>query len=128
MIEGFADVSEILRSGVYILIHKGIVIYIGKSKTMLNRIYTHRHMWGAKKRRAVPEWMPVKGILFDQIFVKACPIDLLDKLEEEMINLYKPKFNIRLKTAGVTTKPFAIVVNGISLAFNSKPALIERRV
>lgn len=127
MIEGFADVSEILRTGVYILIHKGVVIYVGKSKTMLNRIYTHRHMWGAKKRNMVPEWMPVKGILFDQIFVKACSPDVLDQFEEEMINLYKPKFNIKLKTAGVTNRPFSIVVRGIAINFNVK-AMIERRV
>ena len=127
-IEGFIEVSTILRSGVYILVHRGVVIYVGQSKTMLSRIYTHRSMWGQKARRKVPDWMPVKGILFDEVFVCPCPLDKLDEFELDMINLYKPKFNIRLKAPGATDQPFTIKVNNIPLAFNPKPNFVERRV
>src|SRR5438270_14040848 len=126
-IEGFTDVSQVLRSGVYILLHRGVVIYIGKSKTMLNRIYTHRSMWGAKARGKVPSWMPVKGILFDEVFIRPCALDVIDQLELEMINLYKPKFNTRLKSPGATDRPFQIRINGIALSLNVKQE-IERRI
>jgi len=128
IVEGFFEVSSILRSGVYVLVHKGVVIYVGKSKGMLSRIYAHKSMWGQKARGKVPDWLPIKGILFDEVFVRPCPVDLLDELELEMINLYKPKFNTRLKSPGATDRPFSVVVNGVTLAFNAKPAPIERRI
>src|SRR6266403_897975 len=114
IVEGFFEVSQILRSGVYLLCHKGVVIYIGQSKGMLARIAAHRSMWGAKRRGKVPDWLPIKGILFDE-------------LELEMIEIYKPKFNTRLKSQGATDRPFNVKVNGVTLAFNAKP-LIERRI
>lgn len=128
VIEGFTEVSLALRSGVYVLVHKGVVIYIGKSKSMLGRIYAHRSLWGRKARgQEGPHWLPIKGILFDQIFVCPCPTDRLDEFEAEMIDLYKPKFNTRLKRPGVTDQPFSIKVGGVSLEFNAKPS-VERRV
>ena len=128
IVEGFFEVSQILRSGVYLLAHRGVVIYIGQSKAMLARIATHRSMWGAKRRGKVPDWLPIKGILFDEVFIRPCPLDLLDELELEMIQIYKPKFNTRLKTPGATDRPFKVKVNGVTLAFNAKPVLIERRI
>ena len=127
-IEGFFEVSQILRSGVYMLCHKGVVIYIGQSKGMLARIAAHRSMWGAKRRGKVPDWLPIKGILFDEVFIRPCPPDLLDELELEMIEIYKPKFNTRLKTPGATDRPFNVKIGEVTLAFNAKPALIERRI
>jgi len=95
---------------------------------MLARIYAHRSLWASKRRGRVPDWLPIKGILFDEVFIRPCPLDLLDELELEMINLYKPKFNTRLKTPGATDRPFNVKVNGTILAFNAKPDLIERRI
>ena len=45
----------------------------------------------------------------------------LEKAEEEEIDL-------PLKTPGATDRPFNVKVNGVTLAFNAKPALIERRI
>lgn len=129
--EGFVDISATLRSGVYLLCHRGVVIYIGQSKTMLGRIYTHRSMWGRKARANAPDWITAKGILFDEVHVCPCPTDKLDALELAMINLYKPKFNIRLKAPGMIEQPFTLQVNGRSLMLNqvSRPKpQIERRV
>lgn len=127
-LSGFISVSEVLKSGVYALVHHGVIVYIGKSKTMIARIYTHRAQWGKK---SMP-WLPVKGILFDEVFVRPCPLHLLDSLEYDMINLYKPKFNTQLKHFGKSTAPVELVINGITLTLNRPPInphpIIERRL
>lgn len=125
-VEGFIDVSQILRSGVYALAHKGQVVYIGKSKTMLVRIYSHRSAWG--QRAKSPSWLPVKGILFDEVFIRPCSLEVIDQLEYEMINLYKPKHNQLLKSWGPTRVPFSIEVKGMPLAFNPVRPTVERRI
>lgn len=98
--EGFTAVSEILRSGVYALVHRREVVYIGKSKTMLVRIYSHRNAWGDKRRgkwRQLPKNFPVQGIYFDEVFVRPVPVEHLDEVEREMIAKYRPKYNTLLK-------------------------------
>ena len=88
-LEGFTNISEALRSGVYALCAKDRVIYIGKSKCMLVRIYSHRN--AKSKKGALPSWFPIKGITFDEVHVRLCHPDQIDQLEFDMINLYKPK-------------------------------------
>ncbi len=44
-----------------------------------------------------------------------------------MIQIYKPKFNTRLKTPGATDRPFNVKVGEVTLAFNAK-VQIERRI
>ncbi len=96
MLEGFIEVTPILRAGVYALVRDGVVVYIGQGKKMLARIEAHRSNWG---RKSVPDWMPVslRGVLFDQVFVLPCRVEDLDRIESAMIDFYKPKFNIKLK-------------------------------
>lgn len=98
MLEGFVNVTPILRAGVYALVRGGVVVYIGQgTKTMLARIEAHRSNWGRKR---MPAWMPasLRGVLFDEVHVLPCRIEDLDELETAMINLYKPRYNIKLKT------------------------------
>lgn len=119
-LDGFDDVTEIMRCGVYALVSKGKVIYVGKSKGMLARVYTHRQNWIARRRgRGIPDWLtPVKGILFDEIHVCPCSLDRLDSVEREMIDRYKPKYNEQLKTQEKITAPINIVVGGVALTLN----------
>lgn len=126
----FFNASEILRSGVYILVHRGVVIYVGKSKCMLARIYTHRNVWASKRRgkAEVPWWLPIPGIHFDEIHVRPAALHLLDELEREMIELYKPKFNKKLKTDAKARAEVPMVINGITLRLNAKPEPFERRI
>lgn len=129
-LDGFQEVSQVLRAGVYALCHRGQVVYVGKAKTLLSRVAAHRSMWGkARRGQAIPDWIPIKGILFDECFIRTCRTDQLDALEREMINKYKPKFNILLKTGEKITAPIALTVNGISIDLN-QPATggLERRV
>lgn len=129
-LSGFIDASEILRSGVYILVHRGVVIYVGKSKAMLARIYTHRNLWASKRRGKgdVPWWMPIPGIHFDEVHIRPCALADLDRLERDMIELYKPKYNTRLKTDATSRAEVPMTINGIALCLNPRPTEITRRV
>ena len=49
-LEGAHNLALILRSGVYALCVKGEVVYVGKAKNFLNRVYTHRSQWQAKRK------------------------------------------------------------------------------
>lgn len=96
-LDGFIDYSEILRAGVYALCWQGEVVYIGQSKQVFARIYTHRSRYNKDRKVAfVPDWLPVKGVRFDQVFIRPCRIEELDELEKEMIARYRPKHNRRL--------------------------------
>lgn len=95
-LEGFTDISTILQGGVYALCHRGVVVYVGKSKVMLGRIYTHRVAWG-KKSTAKVGLKPQKGILFDSVWIRPCSLTEIDAIESAMINLYKPRYNDKLR-------------------------------
>lgn len=131
--DGFHDVTEVLRSGVYILCSKGQVIYVGKSKKMISRVNNHRSVW-AEKRKGKASWLydqlGIPGILFDEVHVRPCPAEDLDRLEREMIDRYRPKYNQTLRKTGPIKAPITLNINGVAIPLNSaaKPARIERRV
>lgn len=97
--EGFVDVSAVLRQVVYILLHQGTVIYVGKAKVGLGRLYSHRVAWGSKSRKPRTGAIPAKGMLFDQIMVRPCMSVEVDALEAEMIARYRPRYNTQLKSS-----------------------------
>jgi len=123
-LEGFTDASLLLRSGIYALCKRGTVIYIGKSKSLYARIYAHRNLANRSARgQRPPAWFPasLRGIVFDQVFIRYVHIDSLDAVETEMINLYKPKFNISLKTNLRPALPETLEVNGVVLQMRAPP-------
>jgi excinuclease UvrABC nuclease subunit len=121
-LEGFLDVSVLLRCGVYALCRRGVVIYVGKSKSLYARIYTHKHFANrGAKGKAVPSWLPVKGLQFDEVFIRPCRLEELDELEAAMINLYKPKYNESLKNNLKVRVPINLVIGGILLQMNTAP-------
>jgi hypothetical protein len=130
MLEGFVDVTPILRCGVYALVRDGVVVYVGQGKKMVARVEAHRSNWG---RKAVPAWMPVslRGVLFDQVFVLPCRVEDLDRIEAAMIDLYKPKFNIKLKApTPLTRQPLSVTMGGVAVPLNFRPPppRFERRI
>lgn len=131
-LEGFTNISESLRCGVYALAMKGKVIYVGKSKCMLVRIYSHRN--AKSKRGSLPSWFPIKGIAFDEVHVRVCHPDSLDKLEFDMINLYKPRLNTNLKNNLAINIPHTLRVGNIEILVAAAnvvhPSIgkIERRI
>lgn len=127
-LNGFAEVSPILGSGVYALVKRGTVIYIGQSKSLYQRIYAHKHnARQAAKGKAIPAWLPAKGFIFDQVFVHPCHVDDLDRVEREMINLYKPKYNESLKVGGNVVKAeVALNIGGAVITMNQRSEGIRR--
>ena len=129
MLEGFINVSPILGPGVYALIREGVVVYVGQSKKMLQRISAHKSNWG---RKAQPVWMPVslRGVLFDEVHVLPCRVEALDELEAAMIDLYKPRYNIRLKAPTPCEVSLSLTIGGFTIPFNQRPPAprFERRI
>lgn len=133
--EGFEDVTPVLRSGVYILCAKGVVIYVGKSKKMVSRIDNHRSVW-AEKRKGKASWLyeqlGIPGILFDEVHVRPCPAEDLDRLEREMIDRYRPKYNQMLRKTGPIRAPITLNIRGLTIPLNAaaqpQQPRFERRV
>lgn len=92
------DVSVVLRCGVYLLLHRGTVVYVGKSKLMLGRVYNHRVAWGRSSRKRITQAIPARGILFDQVLMHPCRLDEIDEIEASYIEQYAPRYNTQLKT------------------------------
>lgn len=121
MLEGFVDVTVALRPGVYALIRDGVVVYVGQGKRPSARIEAHRSNWG---RKALPAWMPasLRGVLFDEAWVLPCRLEDLDRLERAMIELYKPRYNIQLKT------PAPVAIAQFFTVPPTPPPRFERRI
>ena len=128
-LEGFTDVTTLLRAGVYALVKRGVVIYVGKSKSLYARIYAHRHYANrAARGKTIPSWLPVKGLVFDAVYIRPCSLEELDHLEWQMINLYKPRYNQSLKN-NLRPGPLRLVIDGIEIQTSVSPRpQIERRV
>jgi excinuclease UvrABC nuclease subunit len=121
-LESFTDVSDILSAGVYALVKRGVVIYVGKSKSLYQRIYAHRHTAArAAKGKPIPSWLPIKGFVFDQIFVRTCRLEDLDSLEAQMIETYKPRYNESLKSHIKVTVPVTLKIGAVAIAMNTRP-------
>lgn len=130
-LDGFLDISPILRCGVYALCKRGVIIYVGKSKSMYARIYTHKNFANrGAKGKAIPSWLPVKGIQFDEVHIRPCTLDQLDALEAEMIDRYRPRFNQSLKNNLRPHAPFPLTIAGHVINLNESPPRpqVERRV
>lgn len=126
-LDGFTDLTEILRCGVYALGYRGSVVYVGKAKCGLSRIATHR----ANRAKRLPTWAPasLRGVLFDEIHFLPCHPDTVDETERQMIARYRPRLNIRSKPTGPLTEPvtFAYGNNVITLGAPESAAPLRRR-
>ncbi len=87
------NVSALLGAGVYLLYSRGEVVYVGKSKCLLNRIYAHHYRQRYRDRPHVSD--KVEGIDFDGMEVVSCRPSRLDELETALIKLYSPCYNIQ---------------------------------
>ena len=128
-IEGFVNVSDVLRSGIYVLAYKGEVIYIGQSKRMLNRLAAHMSAWAAKRKAKQPHIIAKLGIYYDEVHIMPVHVDRLDEVERKLIDLYRPRLNVQHKRPGPSSAPFNLVIGGVSIPFR-QPSVpeITRRV
>lgn len=91
--EGFTDISAILRGGIYALSYRGQIVYIGKAdKNLLARIAAHR----SAAKRILPPWFPVQGIRFDQVHIRHVHPDRIDAELASLIIEHRPRYNIEL--------------------------------
>lgn len=86
-------------TGVYLLLAKGEVLYVGKSLNIFHRIGQHvismrRHLKGKRPNR-LKEELPF--IEFDQVMVKWVPIAQIDGEEMKLIQRFLPEHNDLLK-------------------------------
>jgi hypothetical protein len=97
--DGFEDFGALLRCGVYALLLRGRVVYVGQSKLPLVRVYQHAVARGKKRK----EWRgkPVysTGFQFDGIWFRSCMLREVDEIEQAMIKKYQPKHNTQYKLA-----------------------------
>ena len=124
-LDGFVEVSPMLQCAVYALAKDGAVIYVGQSKKPLARIAAHRAHLG---RKSTPDWMPIRGVAFDQIFLRPCRPEDLNALEAEMINLYKPRLNVRIKNRLPIASAFNLHMGDFTLQINRPTLPFERRI
>jgi hypothetical protein len=95
--DGFFDVSKLLHCGVYALLRRGEVVYIGKSKQPLTRLYAHANARGKRLPKPVGYRTERFGIVFDAMWFRPCMLGQLDALEVEMIRVYQPRHNVKDK-------------------------------
>lgn len=95
--DGFADFSALMHCGVYALVRKGIVVYVGQSKTLATRLHGQLVHRGKPSKKSYFGSNVYKGVVFDEIWVKPCMLQELDKIEIEMIKKYLPKYNVKHK-------------------------------
>lgn len=88
--DGWTDVSEVLRRGIYMLLHRGKVVYIGKARLPLAFIASHRELANRKQETA---WVPARGITFDQVLVKEFSANRIDIELADLLAIYNPKHN-----------------------------------
>lgn len=127
---GFQRLEGILKSGVYALAYHGEVVYIGKSKELVRRLYEHRLAYlnfRAGKRRKVHPFSQAKAVLFDDILIRPCPMEELDAMEQALIAEFQPKINVKHKTPERVTKPISLVIKGRAFTIN-KPSETVRRL
>jgi hypothetical protein len=101
-VRSFESISQIFGSGVYALTLNGNIVYIGKAKILIQRLYAH---WNTLCRMKSGKELPerVNPIMFTGAKVIFCPPHDLDRLERQMIAKYRPSKNTRLVPSGKVT-------------------------
>lgn len=90
------DLTAYFGPGVYVLGDRDVVVYAGKAKRLITRLYTHRAVLERYRRTGQKKDFLTRVIPFTQAVGCPCREDELDKLERELIALYRPKYNTNL--------------------------------
>lgn len=123
-------------TGVYLLIGKGEVLYVGKSLNIFHRIGQHvtamrRHKKGLLRYKAKEE---TPFIEFDEIRVKWVPIQRIDAEEMKLIQRFLPEHNAHMKRAPIDVSDIPGVAKLIkdavpmrALQHGAKAGIVRRR-
>lgn len=127
--EGFADFSAILHCGVYALVRKGVVVYVGQSKSLSERLVVHIRAKSrslAKRTGFFGSNQIKSGFAFDAIWVRPCMLADLDRLEIEYIRKWQPKYNTQHKVEGYPPE-LRELIKTISVPPPAQPVAVFRR-
>ena len=102
----FVDISKLLHCGVYCLLQKGVVVYVGKSKNPLGRISSHvynrncempdgKRIGGGRRAGSTGPTHNGRGIKFDGIRFYPCMLGQIDVIEGALIKKYLPRYNTK---------------------------------
>lgn len=97
--------KALLHCGVYALVRRGTVVYVGKSKKLWIRLYAHCNARGKMLPLPVGYNTQKRGVNFDDIWVWPCMLGQLDTLEVHLIRKYVPKYNVKDKPNPVIPIP-----------------------
>jgi len=91
--------------GVYFLLFRGQVVYVGQSKDVVARI--NRHIDEHLKE-------------FDRVLYLPCPAELLDYYEKRLIVLLRPQYNVgprgnRMGSAALVVRALTKAANGLTI-------------
>src|ERR1700722_2637246 len=98
--EGFEQLNWAASPvGVYCLLRKGKVVYVGQSESVYRRLAEHHFARIRKKRKGFmetisPNDIRARKIEFDQAMVKWCSVMQLDSIEQELIRQFRPEHNV----------------------------------
>jgi hypothetical protein len=91
-----ADMTDCLGPGIYILWRRGRVVHIDKAKCVLTRVAEHRRL----ARTSTPDWLPIKGFVFDRFeVIKSHP----DRIDAELAGVIAAHANQREAKYAYTT-------------------------
>lgn len=95
----------LLHCGVYALVRKGEVVYIGMTRKLWIRLYAHCNARGKPLPQKAGQNRNGNGITFDDIWVWPCMLGQLDSLEVHLIQKYMPRYNVKDKPRPVMPIP-----------------------
>lgn len=93
-------------AGVYALLYRGEVVYIGKTINIFSRVSDH-YRGMQRKRRGIKPPFGTRHIdipIFDEVQAKRCRIHDLDKEEIALIQKYRPRYNIKMNREPIHDK------------------------
>lgn len=117
--EGFEPVSHATAPcGVYALVAKGEVVYVGQARNVYQRLTSHLNNRLRKRQRPSDRFISPgdirsRKIEYDSVLVKWVPENDLDIVERELILALRPKYNLR-----VVDPPKRVAVNLAALGIH----------
>ena len=120
------DAGWLLRPCVYLLLWKESVVYVGQSRKVLSRLYTHAY---AARGGKGPAWLKAKAFRFDGIRIVPTAAEELMEVEARLIAEYRPRYNVqhnprqiqRIRTRPPKV-PITLVIRGRQVTLNSPEA------
>ena len=93
-VDNWVNISDLLKPGVYSLLWRGKIVFIGKAKCLLVALAAHRAVCSGPR---LPEWFPTKRVQFDGMQVIPCASDRAALLLPALIAMHQPTHNIHSK-------------------------------